>query len=182
MHADPLATYLPFCWRYLLIQCREKSRKTSEQSLLNYSGGMMDFQVKVFNWQDQAKHVVLMAGGVMGKNGYKKNLFCPRRSRNGHARDLAPDTERVASHFVQEHLRGKQHRNGLRLCSRASTTGQVLPSIKQIRAATGIADFHRLQFLRTDIVNRGLSAAVFHDPKIAVDWLAERQYSPGLSR
>jgi hypothetical protein len=136
---------------------------------------MMDFQVKVFNWQDQAKHVVLIARGVMEKARFKK---------------LFEDIEMVTQGFNQckvlvDLSESTYAVNSVEIDSLVAELplDRWQPSNRiAFVSATGIADYHRLQFLRTGIVNRGLSAAVFHDPKIAVDWLAERQYSPGLSR
>jgi len=136
---------------------------------------MMDFQVKVFNWQDQAKHVVLIARGVMEKARFKK---------------LFEDIEMVTQGFNQckvlvDLSESTYAVNSVEIDSLVAELplDRWTPSNRiAFVSATGIADYHRLQFLRTGIVNCGLSAAVFHDPKIAVDWLAERQYSPGLSR
>ena len=39
-------------------------------------------------------------------------------------------------------------------------------------SASEISDYHRLYFLRTELVARGLVIGVFRNAKVAIDWLA----------
>jgi hypothetical protein len=125
----------------------------------------MDFQVKVFNWQDQAKHVVVIGRGCMEKARFKKLFEEIERATQGLNQckvlvDLSEGTYAVNSVEIDSLV--------------AELPLDRWPRANRIAfvSATEIADYHRLQFLRTGIVRHGLSAAVFHDSKIAVDWLA----------
>src|SRR4029434_8726631 len=55
---------------YLSIDCRKMSRKTFPKSLSASWEGKMDFQVKLFNWQDQGNHLIVLARGVVDTEAF----------------------------------------------------------------------------------------------------------------
>jgi hypothetical protein len=125
----------------------------------------MNFQVKLFNWQDQGKHVVVLARGCMERAGFRKLFDEIENATRGLNRckvlvDLSDGTYAIDTLEIE----GLVAELPLDRWARANKIAFV--------SAPGSADYHRLYFLRIGLVGRGLSAAVFHNPKIAIDWLA----------
>jgi len=125
----------------------------------------MNFQVKVFNWQDQGNHVVVLARGSMERACFRKLFDEIEKATQGLKQckvlvDLSDSTYEVDSLEIQS------------LVAELPLDRWAPANRIAFVSALTSADYPRLYFLRTGLVGRGLSAAVFHDPKFAIDWLA----------
>ncbi len=125
----------------------------------------MDFQVKLFNWQDQGNHLIVLARGTMDKKAFKQ-LFREIEIATEHLSeckvliDLSDSTYEI-SHGEIDALVAELplHRwplgNKVALVSTPDTFG-----------------YNRLEYLRIALAPRSLPVGLFRDTKIAVDWLA----------
>ena len=125
----------------------------------------MEFQVKLFNWQDQGNHLIILTRGGMDSGAFKRlfdeiEVATQDLSACKVLVDLSdstfdldgPDIQTLVARLPLGHWR----------------------SHSKIAFVSGpeIADYHRLFFLRTELVARHLVADVFRNPKVAIDWLA----------
>jgi len=143
----------------------QKVKKTLRAILTYCLEVNMNFQVKVFNWQDQGNHVVVLARGCMAEACFRELFDQIEKATQGLNRckvlvDLSDSTYAI---------------NTLEL--EGLVTGLLLDWWEPANriafvSAPDSANYHRLYFLRTGLVDRGLSDAIFHNPKIAIDWLA----------
>jgi hypothetical protein len=125
----------------------------------------MDFQVKLFNWQDQGNHLIVLARGVMNTEAFRL-LFDEIEAATQHLSqckvlvDLSDSTYQIECAEIQGLV------TRLRL--------ERWPSNNKIAfvSTSDIADFHRLFFLRTELAAHRLPVGVFRNSQIAIDWLA----------
>ena len=125
----------------------------------------MNFQIKVFNWQGQGNHVVVLAHGCMERACFRKLFDEIQKATHGLNQckvlvDLSDSTYALNSVEIES------------LVAELPLDRWAPAHRMAFVSAPETTDYHRLYFLRTGIVRRGLSAAVFHDPKIAINWLA----------
>ena len=125
----------------------------------------MDFQVKLFNWQDQGNHLIILTRGAMDGEAFKL-LFDKIEATSQYLNeckvfvDLSDSTCRIDCAEIESLITCLPlHR---------------WPREKKIAFVSGpeISDYHRLFLLRTQLEMRGLAVAVFRNSKVAIDWLA----------
>ena len=125
----------------------------------------MDFQVKLFNWQDQGNHLIVLARGVMDTEAFGL-LFGEIEAATGQLSeckvlvDLSDSTYRIECAEIQG------------LIARLPLARWPQSNKLAFVSAPDIADYHRLFFLRTELAAHHLTVGVFRDSKIAIDWLA----------
>jgi len=125
----------------------------------------MDFQVKLFNWQDQGNHLIILARGIMDSGAFRL-LFDEIEAATQHLReckvlvDLSDSTCQIDGTEIQA------------LAARLPL--RDWPRDKKIAfvSALDISDYHRLFFLRTELAAQRLVVGVFRNSKLAIDWLA----------
>jgi hypothetical protein len=131
----------------------------------NKLGGKMDFQGKLFNWQDQGNHLIILARGVIDSEAFRL-LF---EEIEAATRDLSEckvliDLSDSACRIECAEIQG--------LVARLSLNGWSLNNKVAFVSASDIADYHRLFFLRTELAAHHLAVGVFRNSKVAIDWLA----------
>jgi hypothetical protein len=126
----------------------------------------MDFQVKLFNWQDKGNHLIILARGAIDRAAFQQ-LFDEIATATKDLNeckvlaDLSDSTYRIYGAEIEALVAA------LRL-DRWPKGNKVA-----FVSAQDIADYHRLYFLRTELVARGLVVGVFRNSKVAIDWLAD---------
>ena len=126
----------------------------------------MDFQVKLYNWQDQGNHLIILARGVMDSGAFRL-LFDEIEAATQHLSeckvlvDLSDSTYQIDDADIQS------------LAARLPL--RDWPREKKIAfvSAPATCDYHRLFFLRTELAINGLVLGVFRNSKVAIDWLAD---------
>ena len=125
----------------------------------------MDFQVKLFNWQDQGNHLIVLARGVMDTEAFRL-LFDEIAAATGQLSeckvlvDLSDSTYRIECAEIQGLV------SRLRL--------DRWPGNQKIAfvSAAELSDYHRLYYLRTELAAHRLPVGVFRNSQIAIEWLA----------
>jgi hypothetical protein len=125
----------------------------------------MDFQVKLFNWQDQGNHLIVLARGVMDTEAFRL-LFDEIEAATGQLSeckvlvDLSDSTYRIECAEIQGLV------SRLRL--------DRWPGNQKIAfvSAAELSDYHRLYYLRTELAAHRLPVGVFRNSQIAIEWLA----------
>lgn len=125
----------------------------------------MNFQLKLFNWQDQGNHLIVLARGCMEKTSFRKLFDEIVIATQGLTQckvliDLSDSTYAIDSVEIE----GLVADLPLDRWGPANRIAFV--------SASERADYYRLYFLRTGLVAHGVTAGVFYDSKIAIDWLA----------
>jgi hypothetical protein len=54
------------------IECRQVSRKYGVEALIATREVAMDFQIKLFNWQDKGNHLIILARGAMDRVAFRQ--------------------------------------------------------------------------------------------------------------
>ena len=125
----------------------------------------MDFQVKLYNWQDQGNHLIVLAHGVIDTEAFRL-LFDEIEAATQHLTeckvlvDLSDSTYQIACSEIQG------------LVSRLRLDHWPCDNKIAFVSTSEIADFHRLFFLRTELAAHRLPVGVFRNSQIAIDWLA----------
>ena len=125
----------------------------------------MDFQVKLFNRQDQGNHLIVLARGVIDTEAFRL-LFEEIEAATQHLTeckvlvDLSDSTYQIACSEIQG------------LVSRLRLDRWPYNNKIAFVSTAEIADFHRLFFLRTELAAHRLPVGVFRNSEIAMDWLA----------
>jgi hypothetical protein len=125
----------------------------------------VNFQAKLFSWQDQGNHLIILARGAIDWPAFRR-LFGEIETATQHLSeckvlvDLSDSTCRVEAPEIDVFV------SGLPL--------DRWPRGNKVAFVSGLdlSDFHRLCFLRIALVGRGLTMGVFRDFKVAIDWLA----------
>jgi hypothetical protein len=125
----------------------------------------MDFQVKLFNWQDQGNHLIVLARGVVDTEAFRL-LFDEIEAATQHLSQckVLVDLSDSACQIECAQIQGLVARLPLARWPQNNKLAFV--------SASDIADYHRLFFLRTELALHHLAVGVFRDSKIAIDWLA----------
>jgi hypothetical protein len=141
------------------------SRKTFPKSLSASWEGKMEFQVKLFNWQDQGNHLIVLARGVVDTEAFGL-LFDEIEAATEHLSQckVLVDLSDSAYQIECAQIQGLVARLPLARWPRNNKLAFV--------SASDIADYHRLFFLRTELAVHHLTVGVFRDSKLAIDWLA----------
>jgi hypothetical protein len=125
----------------------------------------MDFQVKLFNWQDQGNHLIILGRGVIDSGAFE-SLFDKIEAATQHLNeckvliDLSDGRCQIESTEIEE------------LVARLRLDHWACKNKLAFVAASEAADYHRLFFLRIELATHRLSVGVFRSSKIAIDWLA----------
>jgi hypothetical protein len=141
------------------------SRKNAAESLTLTCGVTMDFQVKLYNWQDQGNHLIILARGAMDRNAFRQ-LFGEIETATQHLSeckvlvDLSDSTCEIDGAEIEALVAELPFARWPR--------GNKVAFV----SALELSDFHRLYFLRIALVGRGLIVGVFRDTRLAIDWLA----------
>ena len=125
----------------------------------------MNFQLKLFNWQDQGNHLIVLGRGCMEKTSFRKLFDEIVIATQGLTQckvlvDLSKSTYAIDSVEIE----GLVADLPLDRWGPANRIAFV--------SASERADYYRLYFLRTGLVTHGITAGVFYDSKIAINWLA----------
>ena len=125
----------------------------------------MNFQLKLFNWQDQGNHLIVLARGCMERTSFRKLFDEIVIATQGLTQckvlvDLADSTYAIDTVEIEGLVAELQ-------LDRWGPANRIA-----FVSAPERDDYYRLYFLRTGLVTRGLTAGVFYDSKIAIDWLA----------
>lgn len=127
----------------------------------------MEFQAKLFSWQDTGNHLIVLARGAMHGPGLTR-LFGKIRAETQSLSeskvlvDLSDGTCQIDGDEIE------------RLVAGLDLDGWAGEKRIALLSAPEIIDYHRLYFLRTALAGRGLVVEVFRDLQIALDWLAGR--------
>jgi hypothetical protein len=145
------------------------SRKGAAQSLTLFEEGdhRMEFQAKLFTWQDTGNHLIILARGAMNGPGFSQLFSKIHAETEGLNEckvlvDLSDSTCGIDGEKIEKLVAG--------LSLSGWPTGNKLAFV----SASEIANYHRLYFLRTALVGRGVVVEVFRTTKVALDWLAGR--------
>lgn len=141
------------------------SRKSSAQCLIAAWEVKLDFQVKLFNWQDQGNHLIVLARGIMDSGAFRL-LFDKIEAATQHLSNCKVLVDLSDSKYQIDgaEIQGLVARLPLHRWPRENKMAFV--------SAPEIADYHRLFFLRTELEAKGLAVGVFRNSKVAIDWLA----------
>src|SRR4051812_20912827 len=125
----------------------------------------MDFQVKLFNWQDQGNHLIILARGVLDGAAFKL-LFDQIQAATQHLREckVLVDLSDSSCQIESAETQGLVARLPLDCWRRNNKLAFV--------SSSDIVDYHRLFFLRTELATQSLTVGLFRDSKLAIDWLA----------
>ena len=125
----------------------------------------MDFQVKLFNWQDQGNHLIVLARGTMDKRAFGE-LF----------REIEIATEHLSECKVLVDLSDSAYEISH---AEIDTFVAELPLYRWPRgnkvafvSTPETSCYNRLEYLRIALAPRNLPVGLFRDTKIAIDWLA----------
>lgn len=125
----------------------------------------MDFQIKLFNWQDKGNHLIILARGPMDRRAFQR-LF----------EEIETAAEGLKKCKVLVDLSDSSYQiDGTEIKALAGACRfEHWPADNKVAlvSSSEISDYHRLHCLRTKLVERGLTIGVFHASKIAIDWLA----------
>lgn len=125
----------------------------------------MNFQLKLFNWQDQGNHLIVLARGCLERTSFRKLFDEIVIATQGLSQckvlvDLSDSTYAIDSAEIEGILADLP-------LDRWGPANRIA-----FVSAPERADYYRLYFLRTGLVSLGLTAGVFHNSKLAIDWLA----------
>ena len=125
----------------------------------------MEFQIKLFSWEDKGNHLIVLARGIMDSAAFRRlfdEIGAVTRSLNDCKVlvDLSDATCELKGGEIDKLVSS--------LSSDVWSPGSRLVFVSSLR----LEDCHRLYSLRFALTTRGFCAAVFRDSKIAIDWLA----------
>ena len=125
----------------------------------------MDFQIKLFNWQDAGNHLIFLTRGSMDAAAFRQLFAEIEKATLGLQEckllvDLSDSTYQIAPTEIEELAAATQ-------LTRWPRTNRVA-----IVSTPKIADYRRLYLLRTELAARGLAVKIFRYSRIAIDWLA----------
>jgi hypothetical protein len=127
----------------------------------------MEFQAKLFSWQDTGNHLIILARGAMNGSAFSQ-LFSKIHAETESLNeckvlvDLSDGTCQIDGEEIE------------RLVAGLSLSGWPSGNKIAFVSPSEIANYHRLYFLRAALVGRGLVVEVFRTSKVALDWLAGR--------
>lgn len=127
----------------------------------------MDFQIKLFSWEDKGNHLIIIVRGSMDGAAFGR-LF----------EEIATVTRPLPHCKVLADLSDAAYK--LEADEIDALVGalpsDVWPPGNRVALVSGLVleDYHRLYLLRAALTARGLSAGVFRESKEAIDWLAGR--------
>ncbi|HUR70473.1 MAG TPA: hypothetical protein VMZ02_00715 [Candidatus Limnocylindrales bacterium] len=125
----------------------------------------MDFQIKLFNRQDEGNHLVFLTRGSMDAAAFRQLFAEIEKAALGLQEckvlvDLSDSTYQIDPTEIEE------------LAAATQLTRWPRTNLVAIVSTPKIADYRRLYFLRTELAARGLAVKIFRYSRIAIDWLA----------
>jgi hypothetical protein len=125
----------------------------------------MEFQVKLFSWQDVGNHLIILARGPMDGWAFTR-LFDQIRTETQKLSECKVLVDLVDVTCKIEVSEMETFVAGLPL--------DDWPKSNKIAftAPPEISNYQRLYMLRTALAARGMVVGVFRDCKVALDWLA----------
>ena len=124
----------------------------------------MDFQIKLFNWQDEGNHLIFLTRGSMGAAAFRQLFAEVEKATLGLQEckvlvDLSDSTYQIDPTEIEELAAATQ-------VTRWPRTNRIA-----MVSTLEIAGYHRLYFLRTELAARGLAVEIFRYSRVAIDWL-----------
>src|SRR5688500_17983953 len=125
----------------------------------------MEFQAKVFNWQDTGNHMIVLVRGAMDGHAFAR-LFGKIRVQTQNLSeckvlvDLSDSTCEIDGEQIETLIAG--------LPLDTWPEGNRLAFV----SAPATSRYHRLYVLRTALAGRGIVVGVFRNSIVAIDWLA----------
>lgn len=125
----------------------------------------MNFQIKLFSWQDVGNHLIILARGPMDAAAFTR-LF----------HDIKATTQNLSECKVLVDLSDSTYQvDGTEIeALAAALQANHWPRGNRIAIVSTVetAGYHRLYFLRTELIARGLAIEIFRNSRVALDWLA----------
>jgi hypothetical protein len=126
----------------------------------------MDFQMKLFTWEDKGKHLIIIARGCVDIAAFDR-LFL----------EIAAATQMLEECKILVELTD----GGLKLATaEIEAWADNFPAnfwppgnIVALVSGAAIEDFYQLFLLRVALAARGFKTAAFRDSKAAIDWLTQ---------
>jgi hypothetical protein len=125
----------------------------------------MDFQIKLFSWQDQGNHLIIIARGIMDVVAYRSLLEeIAARTRLLDGCKVLVDLSDSISKLEANKFDALVGEYG----------DDYWPMGNKIAFVSGNSaeDYHQTYLLRIAMCARGVKAGAFRDAKVAIDWLA----------
>ena len=124
----------------------------------------MDFQIKLFNWQDAGNHLIFLTRGSMDAAAFRQLFAEIEKATLGLQEckvlvDLSDSTYQIDPTEIEKLAGATQ-------VTRWPRTNRVA-----IVSTLEIAGYHRLYFLRTELAARGLAVEIVRYSRVAIDWL-----------
>jgi hypothetical protein len=142
------------------------SRKSAAESLTATWEVPMTFQVKLFSWEDQGNHLIILVRGAMDRAAYRQ-LF-------GEIEKVTqPLSECKVLVDFSDSTCGADGAEIEALVAELPLDNWPRGNKIALISGPNISTYHRLYFLRIALWARGLTVGVFHDTKVAIDWLAD---------
>jgi len=126
----------------------------------------MDFQAKLFNWQDTGNHMIVLVRGAMDGRAFAR-LFGKIRVQTQNLSeckvlvDLSDSTCEIDGEEIEAVI--------------AALPLDTWPAGNRLAFVSGpeTSAYNRLYFLRTALAGRGLAVGVFRSSIVAIDWLPD---------
>ena len=124
----------------------------------------MDFQIKLFNWQDDGNHLIFLTRGSISAAAFRQLFDEIEKATLGLQEckvlvDLSDSTYQIDPTEIEELAAATQ-------VTRWPRTNRIA-----IVSTLEIAGYHRLYVLRTELAARGLAVEIFRYSRVAIDWL-----------
>jgi hypothetical protein len=125
----------------------------------------MEFQAKLFNWQDTGNHMIVLVRGAMDGAAFAR-LFGKIRVQTKNLSeckvlvDLSDSTCEIDGEQIETLIAG--------LPLDTWPEGNRVAFVSALETTS----YHRLYFLRDALARRGITVGVFRNSIVAIEWLA----------
>jgi hypothetical protein len=126
----------------------------------------MDFQIKLFRWPDRGNHVILIARGETDMSGFHQ-MFQKVAEISQALFDCRVLIDLFDARYRLEPADVDSFVNGLRTARFPENHKVALVGAREIE------QYNQLCMVSATLSNQGFKIAVFHDSKVAIDWLAD---------
>lgn len=125
----------------------------------------MNFQIKLFSWQDQGNHLIIIVRGVLDTSAFRSLLVeIAARTRPLDGCKVLVDLSDSVSKLEANKFDALVGEFGADYWPVGNRVAFV--------SGTSAEDYHQAYLIRIALCARGVKAAAFRDSKIAIDWLA----------